>query len=186
MRTMKWLAPAVLIGATIAQGAEIQRGIASVAAIHDGEGASRLLCKLEQPIALEGVAVRRAILRVPFSGAVEPRSLELRAYAISRDWTPGAVGWRQGWTEPGGDLHRDLYGQANVDLAVGSSEIRFDVTSAFKESLEHGTAFYGFALSVPPRLGQGIRTEDLPRFGQLGNAEVMVSYKLAPVPPRAR
>jgi hypothetical protein len=167
-----------------ARSDEVTRGLRDVTVIQDGEGHARVLFRLASPIDLENIAIQSANLVLECSGVTADRTLDLRLYAVSNDWTPG-IGW-DGWRNPGGDVHPQLYTDTELDLRSGQTRIRFNLLSLMKEIVERGEEAHGFLLTVRPTRGQGIRTEHLARLAGLENAVIRIQYRAVPPRPGGR
>jgi hypothetical protein len=78
----------------------------------------------------------------------------------------------------------EVYTRTEVDLARGAHTLGLDLTGPVKEALEEGRTLHGFMIRVPPYAGEGIRVEDISRFGSLASARVDVTYRVIPRPTR--
>ena len=120
-------------------------------------------------------------------GEPSDRDLDLRLYAVSRDWTPGAVGWDSGWNEPGGDVHPRLYVEHRLSAGSAPSALELDVMNLLKYEKEDGESIHGFLLTTDPRRGEGLATGELARFAQLSQATLELQFRrLRPGASRAR
>ncbi|MFN8177683.1 MAG: hypothetical protein U0167_07145 [bacterium] len=114
--------------------------------------------------------LERAVLTVPYAGAVEDRALELRACPVTRAWAGSPS-----WDTP---FDRTLYARARLDLrAAGVAAL--DLTVALKESLEHGVFADGFVL-LARTASEGVPAGDLVRFAGLSAARVHVITSVLP------
>jgi len=172
-----WMVLGTFLLAQAAQGAEVRRSLGAPTIIEDENDVARVLFKLAEPLGLENVAISRASVRIPLAGAQREGALDLRIYAISRDWAAATVDWSRGWTRAGGDVHDDLYSQARLDLA-GTGFVEFNVTNILKEDVEMGTPTYGFLLTVEPVRGLGLPATDAARFTDVASGELVVQYRL--------
>jgi hypothetical protein len=112
----------------------------------------------------------------------------LQVHPILQDWTEGTVTWTAGWERAGGDIHDEIYVRHTVEPSHLGREVRIDVESLVRE-LRHGTAFFGFAVTVAPYRGIGIRTADLAGFPGFAQARLEVEYEAIPrvrLPARVR
>lgn len=184
-RAMTGLLAAFVVSSPV-WGEEQSRDITDVRTILDGEGVARVLFKVNAPVNLDGVAIRRATLRLSASGSIESRKIRLRVHPVTTAWNSGAVSWTSPWTRPGGDFDDELHGRAQLDLGVGTADLRFDVTPIVKEIVEHGMEADGFILTVDPADGRGIRTADLARLQNLVGATLEVTYRRVSSPPSRR
>jgi hypothetical protein len=73
----------------------------------------------------------------------------------------------------------------DVDLSA-SSEVRIDVTAVMKEVLEEGLDVDGFILTVDPRDGAGIASDDLSAFSGLSGSTLEMTYRKSPPAPGQR
>jgi hypothetical protein len=121
--------------------------------------------------------VRRATLRIPFSGQAEDRAFKVTICPLTRDWNPGNVVWENGWTEPGGDFDKDLYARGQVDLSRGSGEVVFDVTNAVREFVEYDMEDYGFLITERHADRAGLRVQDAARFQSLQGSELTIETR---------
>jgi hypothetical protein len=176
----------LLLMAVPSFGAEFTRTIRDVTPILDGEGAARVLFKLDAPIDASNVAVRSAKLTFRALGVPQERRLNLRLHPVTTAWTPGAVDWNTGWSRPGGDFDDARHSRAEIDLREASSELTIDCTAVFKEIVEGGVFADGFILTVDPSEGNGIRTADLARLQGLATATLDVKYRKIPPSPVQR
>ena len=166
--------------ASLAVADELQVGLASLKVITNDRGEARVLFRVDERIAIDDAIISRAVLSLPLSGAIEPRRIESRVYAISRDWAPRAVSWTDGWTRPGGDVHDRLYANGTIDLQRSGSSLVYDVSSILKESLENGVSSFGFLLTIRPADGEGFRGEDVARFANVGQGTLTLQYRQIP------
>lgn len=146
--------------------------------IQDDRGNSRLLFRLDEILPGQGIAVSRASLVLPLAGvAIESRA-RLRAYAVTREWAPGAVGWTGGWTRPGGDFDEDIYVPVDADLSRGFLVV--DLTPLVKEWAEGEADYHGFVLTTDPADRVGLPSPLRDRLGSISGAEVHLSYVRVP------
>jgi hypothetical protein len=183
MRTIKTvMAGMLLIGSAAAD--ELTRSITDVTTITDGLGSSRILFRLGSAIEVENIAIRKAVLHFRGSAAGE-RTVPLLVHPVTASWSPGAVGWSAGWSREGGDYDEAVYARVEADLS-SSSEVRIDVTGLMKELLESGLEADGFILTVDPRDGAGIASDDLSAFSGLSGATLEMTYRKSPPAPGQR
>ena len=167
-----------------ASGDRSESGVADVTVIENGEGAARVLFRCPPVHAAEGLAVRRATLTLSITGPSEARTVHLQVHPVTREWDPRTVSWESGWSRPGGDFDDELYARTRVALDRGATTAHLDVTSLVKEIVESGFVVDGFILTVAPRDGEGIRTEDLSRLEGLTGATFDLMYRAVPTIPR--
>jgi hypothetical protein len=170
---------AVLAGTAAARS--VTRGVTDVTVISDGEGASRVLFKLDSGVALGDVAVRRATLSFRTAARAESEVVRLRVYPVTAQWTAGAAGWTS-WSSAGGDIDDEVYAKADVTLGGAGSTVRLDVTDLVRE-IVLGTADNGFLLTVDPSEGAGISAADIDALSSLTGGTLEVEYRKL---PRAR
>jgi hypothetical protein len=165
---------------------QLTRKVAGVTPIVDLNGETRVLFKMDSPIDLGSIAVRRAVLRFSSAGAVVDKVLTLRVHPVTTPWVAGAVTWDVGWSRSGGDFDAELFALRLVDLKNPSAELRFDLTTVFKEMLEEEMATDGFILTVDPAEGMGIAAVDVSRFASLTAGTFEVTYVAMAPPPGKR
>ncbi|MGQ0723231.1 MAG: hypothetical protein ACT4PE_16910 [Candidatus Eiseniibacteriota bacterium] len=172
--------------ATATSAEQLTRRVAGLTAIADVSGDSRVLFKMDSPVELENIAIRRAVLRFDATGMVVDRVLTLRVHPVTTPWVAGAVTWDAGWSRPGSDYDSELFALREVDLRSPSVELRFDLTTVFKEMVEEGMVTDGFMLTVDPGEGAGIAAADVARFASLAAGTFEVTYVAMAPPPGRR
>ena len=155
---------------------EETKDLRTIRSIDDGEGSARILFRVSELAQLDGIAIRRATLRVPLQGQVDQRTINLRVYPVTTTWNEGTVTWTNGWTRPGGDFDEEVFGRGTLELASGASELQLDVTGLLKEVVEMDLTSDGFIVSVAPGDGIGLDSDDVSRL-RLAEAEVEVRYR---------
>lgn len=176
----------------VAAGAGAETRVVPVRAaqvIDNGAGAHRALLRFAPIEGLEDMAIARAELVLGTDGrATLSAPVVLQVHPILRDWTEGAVTWTAGWERAGGDIHDEIYARHTVEPGQLGREVRIDVESLVRE-MRYGTAFFGFAVTVAPYRGIGIRAADLAGFPGLATARLEVEYEAIPrvrLPERVR
>lgn len=169
-----------------ARSAELVLSPRDINPIHDGEGASRILFRLDGVEVSDYRMISEAILEIPFSGSEQERHAELRVLPVTTAWIRG-VGWDGGWERDGGDFDEQIPARDRVDLRNGSGVARFDLTVAFREILEEGMFADGFILTEVHPDRAGLVQEDLGRW-LLQSASLTVKTRTLPTgrPPFAR
>ena len=157
--------------------------------IDNGAGESRILLRFRPIEGLLDMAIARAYLAIGSERRGDVAApIVLQVHPILRDWSEGTATWTAGWTRPGGDIHDEIYVRHTVDPADLGRELRIDVESLIRE-MRQGTVFYGFALTVAPYLGEGLRPEALLGLTGLADARLVVEYEALPrvrLPARVR
>ncbi len=153
-----------LLGGTAFAG-ETVVALRDVTGVQDGRGASRVLFRTAALPPFQSSLIESAILTVPYSGSVADRTREVRVCPVTETWQ-GAARWNTAFDE-------ELYARGTLDLRRGNGSMRFDVTVALREIVEHGLTADGFVLTgMAP--GAGIPTEDAARLSDLSGARLMV------------
>jgi hypothetical protein len=161
-----------LLASTVSRAAGISISFPVVLAVQNGRGAARILFRAAPIPFTERTVIERAILRIPFTGEVESRSLPLRVCLVTEDWSRGGT-----W-----DTRYDPYllSRGEADLRAGSGVATFDVTALLKEMLEYGTYADGFVLTAGRKDRQGITEAEAARFASLEGAELRVWTTMFP------
>lgn len=170
------------------QARDAAGALSDVAVIANESGESRVLFRVSG-LALpdRDVAIRRAALRFSLRGDSAARRSQLRVYPVSTEWDAGSVDWETSWRTPGGDFEDDVFARTKVEYSRGAHEVTIDLTGLFKEVYERGREAHGFLVSVAPYEGDGIRSEDLERFQDLGDGQIELLYRESgPRPPGLR
>ncbi len=147
-------------------------GVADVTVVTNGEGASRVLFRLPVSTASERTIVKKAILTVPFTGAPEEKSLELRICPVTEAWPSGAS-----WST---EFDADVFAPARVDLGSGSGSATFDLTVLLKEVLEDDLTSDGFVLVSGSQVVDGLTGDDADRFETLEGAQLQLVTTILP------
>lgn len=129
-----------LLWTAAARGEEYTFGLHDVTVVQDGHGLARVLFRTDSVPASGRVLVERATLTVPYAGATEDRSTELRICPVTRAWGGGAD-----WTTP---FDEELYGRSELDLRRGSGVLSFDLTAAIRAARESASFADGFVLTL--------------------------------------
>jgi hypothetical protein len=168
----------IIVGALVAEsarGEELTLGLHDVTVIQDGHGSGRVLFRTGALPASDRLLVESAVLTVPYAGASEDRSLELRVCPVTAVWTGGD------WNTP---FDEEIYARsALVGRAPGA--LSFDLTVAFKAMREHGLYADGFVVTVADR-ERGVALQDLARVSELGGASLQVTTMNLPSGPPPR
>ncbi len=164
-----------LLAAGMTEATETEIGLRDVTVIHDGRGAARILFRTGALPISDRLVVDRAVLAVPWSGAAEERSLELRVCPVTTSWG----GWET-------DFDRELYARAEADLRRGPGMLSFDITMALRAIAEHGLTADGFVL-IPGESRLGLTSEEVSRLASLAGASLRVTTTALPSgrPPAA-
>ena len=157
--TIVSLGAAGILCAASAQAATLSVSVTAVDYITSPDGKDRLLLQMSRPGLDERAAIAQATLVVPMPSVLPPDGLEMRLHPILTYWTPGGVGWEQGWSIPGGDIEETLYGGSRFRRQAGRPSFEIDVTSIVLE-MQEGLETFGLMLLVPPHRGLGFEPED--------------------------
>lgn len=123
------------------------------------------------------VAVRRAYVRIPLTAGSGEARTNLWVHPLTQTWSRGAT-WNS-FSQGGGTYDDSMYGRA--ELAASRQEDLFiDITVMAKEILEHEAADHGFVLTVDPREGVGLTSDEAARLTSLTGATLVVEFR--PVP----
>lgn len=181
MRSSSLVAAIVIAGATcvFAAAREMDRPT-STTVIHDAEGRSRVLFRLEGIEPAERTGVLRASLSFTPSPTSQRKSARLRIHAVTRPWTDGAVDWDSGWTRPGGDYDEAAYIPFDVDLGESPGTIQVDITALAQALVKGEIEPHGFLLMPDPEEKIGIDSADIGAFESWGTATVTIVTRQVP------
>ena len=182
-RFLTAVAVVLLTAPTIQAG--VTRTVHDVATIENGAGQGRLLFRTGDLSDLGPIVIKRAVLRIPLSGAAVARSLDLRVHNVTTAWNPGSVSWNTGWVRAGGDFEDSVYGGAVVDLSRGPTTVNLDVSTLLKDTYELEVPSYGVILTANTNYAVGLDTDDLSRFANLSSAVLEVDYVRVARAPRS-
>jgi hypothetical protein len=176
MRKALGMIAVALLMATPTLADRATRTIHDVATIDNGSGRARILFRIGDLSDLGPIVIKHATLRIPLSGDAVARSLDLRVHNLMADWSPGSVERSSGWTRPGGDFEDGVYGGTSVELSRGATTANVDVSSLLKDTYEMGIRSFGLLLTADTNYVDGLDTEDVSRFANLGPAVLDVDY----------
>ncbi|MFN8178430.1 MAG: hypothetical protein U0167_10885 [bacterium] len=167
-----------LLWAGAVRSEEYAFGLQDVTVVQDGHGVARVLFRAGSLPASDHVLVERAVLTVPYAGAIEGRSVELRVCPVTAAWAHGAD-----WTTP---FDNEIYARSELDLTQGSGVMSFDLTVAFQAMREHGLSADGFVLTLGSGRAGGIPVQDLARLAGFTGASLRVTTTNLPsgAPPQ--
>jgi hypothetical protein len=154
-----------------ARGEEYTFPVHDVTVVQDGHGMARVLFRTGTLPASDRVLVERAVLTVPYAGAVGEGGIELRVCPVTASWS--------GWSTP---FDEELYARSEMDFARESGALSFDLTVAFQAMREHGLSADGFVVTVTEP-EEGVPLQHLSRIAGLSGASVKVTTLTLPSGP---
>ena len=163
-----------VLGAMVCASAfaeETTIALRDVTTVQDGRGSARVLFRTGALPASGGVLIESAVLRIPYTGAVAERAVELRVCPVTEAWQGGGR-WDTGFDE-------ELYSRGTLDLRRGSGVMSFDVTVALREIRENGFSADGFVLTATSETS-GVLVGDLSRLGDFSGASLLVKTSVLP------
>jgi len=161
-----------LLVSSASRATEVSVDFPVVLAVHNGRGEARILFRAAPIPFTERTVIERAILRIPFTGEAESRTLPLRVCLVTEDWSRGGT-----W-----DTRYDpfLLARGEANFRAGSGIATFDVTALLKEILEYGTYADGFVLTAGRKDRQGITVAEAARFASFESAELRIWTTMFP------
>ncbi len=180
LRTGATVAVSLLLASGTAVSASRELAVGSARAIQREDGEARVLFRVPGLAELTGQFVTGATLEIPLARAAAERDVDVYLFAVSQDWTDGAVSWTSPWRIPGGEWDLDHYAIANLGPRNGTGVLRFDVSTLVRAMVDGDVPAHGFILTAGPAEGVGrFRPEDLAALGDLSNATLSVSFHRA-------
>jgi hypothetical protein len=186
-RTIGGIGVAALLFTAAVRAETVSLSVTAIDFITSPDGKDRLLLQMDRPGLNAHAAIAQATLKVPMPSVLPPDGLELRLHPILTEWAPGAVDWEEGWSTPGGDIARELYGGSEFRRGTDRNTFEIDVTTIVLE-MQDGRETFGLMLLVPPHRGLGFEPEHrqiLEAVLQSATLEIRYMNRLR-VPPRGR
>ncbi len=151
--------------------------IAEVRTIESPGGDRRILFRPGDLSRFVGELVLSASLEIPLARTAISRSVDLRVYPMTREWTSGAT-WNSPWTREGGDIDENYVPTGRLEAGDGRvSSVFLDVTSIVRAWADSELAKNGLVLCIPPAQGDGLDSEAVGAFADLAGATIHVDYR---------
>jgi hypothetical protein len=177
MKALISLASAIALGSpSVVSAAFMEIAATEMVTIQppDSSQSPRLLVRWELPAGLDSLIIDGAgiVMDVARTGG-KPAAASV--FPLTTAWSPGDVGWSDGWTKAGGDFDPTRLAPA-VLRAESNAEVKTDVTLTIKAMIAGKMPNFGFIVIVDEKDAR-LAAVSANSSAALGKARLVIAYR---------